>query len=128
MAINQQNYAVTPRNAAAVLSVANPNRDGTGTIVTAFPAGASGSRADRIVLKATGPTTPGMIRIYIHDGTNARLIDEVEVSAVTPSAIVEAWKTAFDIPYGIPLPASYSIRASTEKGETFNMFVFGGDF
>lgn len=122
------NYASTPRNAMAQLTTANPNRDGTGTLATVFTAGASGSRADRIVLKAVGPTTAGMIRVFVHDGTNARLIDEVAVPAVTPSAIVPSWETAFDLPYGIPLPSGYSIRGSTERGETFNMFVFGGDF
>jgi hypothetical protein len=69
-----------------------------------------------------------MIRLYHHDGSAGRLIDEVPVPAVTPSAIVPTWETAFDLPYGLPLPSGHSLRASTERAETFNVFAFGGDF
>lgn len=126
-------YAVTPKNGMAVISTANTNRDGTGTIGTVFTAGASGSRIDKLVIKAQGTTTAGMVRLFIHDGANARLFDEVLVQAITPSAAVQSFQTilsANQITVELPiiLPTGYSLRASTEKAESFNVIAMGGDF
>ena len=126
-------YVGTPKVGMAIVSIANANRDGTGTIGTVFSAGTSGSRIDKIIIKATGTTTAGMVRLYINDGANSRLYDEVAVPAVTPSATAGTFQTTlasnqitFELP--IILPNGYSLRASTEKAETFNVVAFGGDF
>lgn len=126
-------YASTPKCGIGQVSVANTNRDGTGTIATIFSAGASGSRIDAIDLKAVGTTTAGMIRLFIHDGTNARLLTEVPVTALTPSATLPSWEAQLNtnsmsqvLP--IILPTNYSLRASTNNAETFNVIAFGGDF
>ena len=132
MAINPS-YAATPRCAIGQVSTANTARDGTGTIATIFTAGASGSRIDAINLKAIATTTAGMIRLFIHDGTNARLLTEVPVVAVTPSATAPAWEVQLNtnsmsqmLP--IILPTGYSLRAATNNAETFNLLCVGGDF
>lgn len=122
------NYANTPRAAVAQVTAANTARDGTGTIVTVFTAGTSGSRVDDIVITATGNTTAGMIRLFLHDGTNARLWMEIPVSAVTVSATVAGWTTSL-LNQALILPNGWSLRASTHNAETFNVFVDrAGDF
>lgn len=124
----QAQYASTPRAAVGQVSTANTNRDGTGTIVTVFTAGASGSRIDDIVVTATGTTTAGMVRLFVHDGTNARLWQEVPVTAVTPSGTVAAF-TASLLNQALILPNGWSLRASTHNAETFNAIVDrAGDF
>ena len=133
MAINQQNYAAVPRLAIGQVSVANANRDGTGTLATIMTAGASGSRIDAIYLKAVGTTTAGMIRLFVHDGTNARLLTEVPVLALTPGANVPSWEAQLNtnsLSQVLPvlLQPGYSLRASTQAAETFNIMVQGGDF
>jgi hypothetical protein len=127
------NYAATPRCGVGQVSVANTARDGTGTIATIFTAGANGSRIDAIDIKAVGTTTAGMIRLFIHDGTNARLLTEIPVTALTPSATLPSWEAQLNtnsmsqvLP--IILPTNYSLRASTNNAETFNVLAFGGDF
>lgn len=108
------------------ISTANPNRDGSGTLGTLVTGGANGTRIDRIVMKAAVTTTAGMIRIFIYDGTNTRLVREVTVEAITPSATVAAWEEDLLTP-DLYLPsASYQIRVSTEKAEAINVFAFGG--
>lgn len=126
-------YAATPKIGIGQISTANTNRDGTGTIRTILTAGASGSRVDAIVVKATGTTTAGTVRLFIHDGVNARLLTELPVVAVTPSATLPAWEVQLNastmsqlLPFA--LPTGYSLWASTEKAETFNLIAFGGDF
>ena len=127
------NYASTPKCGVGQVSVANTDRDGTGTIVTVFSAGASGSRIDAIDLKAVGTTTAGMIRLFIHDGTNARLLTEVPVTAITPSGTLPSWEAQLNtntMTQVLPLvlPTGHSLRAATNNAETFNLLAFGGDF
>ena len=122
------NYASTPRAAVGQVSVANTNRDGTGTLATILTAGSSGSRVDDIKIQATGTTTAGVVRLFLHDGTNARLFAEILVTAVTPSTTVEAFSAVL-LNQAIILPNGWSLRASTNNAETFNVIVNrAGDF
>lgn len=122
-------YASTVRAAAAQVTTANPNRDGTtGTYVNVFTAGASGSRIDDIYMTATVTTTAGMIRLFISDGTNTRLLSETPVAAITVSATTAAW-TAVLLSQGLVIPSGYILKASTEKSEAINIIVTrAGDF
>ena len=129
----QAQYAATPKCGVGQVSVANTNRDGTGTIATIFSAGANGSRVDAIDLKSVGTTTAGMIRLFVHDGANARLLTEVPVTAITPSGTLPSWEVQLNtntITQVLPLllPAGYSLRAATNNAETFNVIALGGDF
>lgn len=119
------NYASSPSVQMAVISTANTARDGTGTIGTVFTAGSAGSRIEDITIKAQGTVTAGMIRLFIHDGTNARLWREIQVPAVTPSGTVPSWEIRF--PVFLFLQAGYSLRASTNNAETFNIVANGGN-
>jgi hypothetical protein len=129
-------YASTPKVGIGQISTANTNRDGTGTIGTVFTAGASGSRIDAIEFQATGTTTAGMVRLFLHDGTNARMIAEVPVLALTPSGTVPAWNAIVSsqgmnngtIQLPISIPTGWSLRAATNNAEAFNVVAYGGDF
>lgn len=122
------NYAATPRTAVAQVTTANTARDGTGTLATVFTAGASGSRIDDIAITATGTTTAGMVRLFLHDGTNARLWREVAVIAITPSATVSPFSSLLGS-LALVLQTGWSLRASTHNAETFNVLVTrAGDF
>jgi hypothetical protein len=130
-------YTSTAKVGIGVISTANTNRDGSGTIGTVFTAGSSGSRIDMIEVQATGTTTAGMVRLFVYDGSNARLIGEIPVVAVTPSGTQPAWAALMtsnpvgvvgNIPLPLVIPTGYSLRASTQNAETFNVIGFGGDF
>lgn len=113
----------------AQVSVANSNRDGTGTLVTLITGAANGTLIDLIRVRATGATTSGMIRLFLDDGTNTRLFQEITVNAVTPSGTTPAFNAEWT-PTTTPfiLPANWTIKASTEKAETFNLFAVGGNY
>jgi hypothetical protein len=130
---NQAQYASTPKVGVGQISTANTNRDGTGTIGTVFTAGANGSRIDMIDVQATATTTAGMVRLFVHDGTTAFLMAELPVTAVTPSATAPAYGQQLNtntMTYFLPivLPTGYSLRASTNNAESFNIIAVGGDF
>jgi len=130
-------FAATPRQGLANVVVANPNRDGTGTLVDVFVAGASGSRVDKVGYQAAATTTAGMIRWFLNDGTNTRLILEQTVAAVVGSATVpetSGVNPSLELangaagPFPMILPSGWRIKASTEKAESINVWAQGGDF
>lgn len=124
MTTNAQ-YVTIPATARActgTLSVANANRDGTGTIVNVLAAGTAGSRIDEVRLVATGSTTAGMLRLYLFDGTNHHLLREVPVDANTASASNPVWQTAlYDM--ALIMQAGTSLRASTHNAEGFKVIA-----
>lgn len=123
-------FAATPRYAVGQVATANTTRDGTGTgpATAIFTAGTNGSLIYEIDVQAIGTTTAGMVRLYIYNGTNARLFDEVPIAALTPAATQIAARASKTYS-NLILPANtWSITASTHNGETFNIHVFAGDF
>jgi hypothetical protein len=121
-------YASTVQNAQAQISTANTNRNGTGTIATVFTGATNGSRIDDISIVATGTTTAGVVRLFISDGSNVRLWQEILVSAITPSTTVQVWSYTL-LNQALLLENGWSLQASTNNAETFNVIVTrAGDF
>lgn len=124
-------FASVPKTSAVAITTANTNRDGTGSIGTVFTAGTNGSRIDKIIICAKSTTTAGNIRFYIHDGTNYFLFKEMPVVGLTPAATVPSFSAVLsqEVETVLPLiiPTGYSLRASTEKAEPFNIIAIGGD-
>ncbi|MBI5305530.1 MAG: hypothetical protein HY868_25600 [Chloroflexi bacterium] len=120
-------FTGTPRCATGQVTVANTGRDGSGTLVDIFTAGASGARVFRVYCKAAVTTTAGMVRLFINNGSTTRLWREYQVSAITVGSVTKSWETeeAFA---DLVLPANYVIKASTEKAEAINVIVEAGDF
>jgi hypothetical protein len=121
-------YASTVQNASAQVTTANTNRNGTGTIVSVMTGATNGTRIDDIYIVATGTTTAGVVRLYISDGSNIRLWQEILVSAVTPSTTVQVWSYTL-LNQALILENGWSLQASTNNAETFNIIVTrAGDF
>ena len=127
MAITAQ-FVATPKVGLATISTANTSLTGSGTIGTVFSAGANGSRIERCVVKATGTTTSGMVRLFIHNGTASTLLTEIPVAPVTPSGTLPAFETTMVFDGGLVIPTGYSLRASTHNSESFQLTALGGDF
>lgn len=134
-------YATTPIVEYAQVTTANTNRDGTGTtvLVCSGPSSAQGAgvgkRIARVVIKATGNTSAGMIRFYISldGGTTKRLLTEVSVANVTASGTVLSWSGIAPDLEGVVLQGqvasqSCQLYASTVVGETFNIIVYSATY
>ena len=121
MGINVRTAKARTRNVAAVMVTAE---------LPAFTG--KGARIDTITVQATGPTTAGMIRLFV--GTT--LVREIAVTAITPSATVKA----FTIPttegadlngrlaLGLVLAPGDALKVGTEKAESFVVRAEGGEF
>lgn len=130
----QPQFTSTPQIGAATLATPNPNRDGSGSLTTLLTAATNGSRVDRVTIKATGPTTAGMIRLFVHNGQGGFLVTEVPVPAMTPSGALPSFEQVIDFntgdtsQFGLVLPPGHSLRAATQNGEAFHLVAFGGAF
>lgn len=119
------------RKEQTVISTANINRDGsTGTYVEIFAAGEAGSRVARVDVKATGTTTAGMVRIFREISSTKRLVGEIAVTAITPSATVLTFEGNWVAPGidGELLQDGQKLFASTHNAEEFVVSVTGGDY
>jgi hypothetical protein len=123
----QPAFATVPRIGLAQVSGINTNRDGTGTIVTVITGVAAGTRIAEVVVEATVTTTAGMVRLYLFDGTNTRLFDEVAIAAATPSASVRTTRVSTVYTNLILPSASWQLRASTHNAEAINVIALGAD-
>ena len=123
-------YPKTPATDAATISAAVTTRTVTGVtgLTQVIAAGDDGTRIDSIKVQATGTVTAGMVRLWLYSGSgDALLFDEIPVGAVTPSGTVAAFQV-MRYYQTLVLPAGYSIYASTNNAEAFNVRAFGGNY
>lgn len=119
------NFASVPLAPDVIqISTANTNRDGTGTMGTLTTGTSNGVVIEQITVTATGTTTAGMLRFFlsIDGGSTRRLIDEVLVTAQTPSGTARAFTVVVDDLTGLVLQGTNTILyVSTNNAETFNV-------
>lgn len=123
---------------------ANTAKDGTGTVVTVFTAGANGSRIDQIKVRSAGTNVATVLRLFINNGStntvaaNNSLAHEVTIAATTLSEVAaladnditiikNTTETACPIPY---LPAGYKINITigTTIATALEITVWGGNY
>jgi hypothetical protein len=117
--------------APASLSAAETSRTAPTNAVAVVTAGADGTMISRVHVHATGTTTAGMIRLFLHDGAAYHLREEIPVAAVTPSGVLPAFSadsTVFTPATPVTIPAGWSLRAATHNAEAFQVVGEAGDF
>jgi len=82
-----------------IISTANTNRDGSGTIGSLVTGASNGTLIKRIIIKSQVSTTQGMVRFYHYDGTTTRLLREVPVPALTQAAHDKTFISIIDEPF-----------------------------
>lgn len=120
-------FAATPRNSDVNITTADTSRTAPTNVGTVFTAGASGSRIDSVIITATGTTTAGVVRLWVYTGTVYFLMSETLVTVITPSVTVGVFTASLSF-NTLLLPSGYSLRATTNNAESFNVLAFGGDF
>ncbi len=123
-------YPQSFQTASAHISTANTARDGSGTITTLITGIAAGTAVQRLRLAATGATTDNVIRLWKNDGSY-RLLDEIRVNAITPTAPLLVWRTVYKYPPGEELilnGTGESMRLSTNNAEGYDACAEGQGF
>lgn len=121
------NFAATPKVGCVAISTADTSRTTPTNFGIVFTAGSSGSRIDEVNIVATGATTANVVRLFLYNGTEYFLLQEVMIAALTPSNIapVVTYVSTFS---NLMLPSGWSLRASTNNSEGYDVNAFGGDF
>jgi hypothetical protein len=124
-------FIAAPASDSIVISTANLNYNGSGTIGTVFVAGASGARVDVVSICATGTTAAGVVTLYVDDtglGTNWRPMRFTVVTAIPTSATVPPFSIEQPFAGGYTLAPGALIGASTTIAQGFAVSVrTGGD-
>ena len=124
--------AATTRAPTATASLAGAN-------ITAFvPISTNGLRIDSIQVNAAGTSistinAANIVGIWLWDGTTAFLIQEILVTAVTPSTTAAAFTTTYTFPAPLVMPAAFALYASTTvtttaAGTALQVTAFGGAY
>lgn len=127
MAASTPSFSSSSNIDAGTVSTANTNRNGSGTVTTLTTGGTNGTRIERILAKAQGTTTAGMLRFFLFNasGTFVHMFLELPVSAIVASGTVATWEG--ERVYGalrfFVLPANWTIRAATNNAESFTIEV-----
>lgn len=127
-------YAATPKVGSALLTTADTSLTAPTTVGTVLTAGANGTRIDYIDIQGVATTVAGNINLFIYDGTNYILWNQVNVIAVTSSTTSPAWQATLSSTGNanlmpLTLPTGYSLRATTSVAQTgIRVTAYGGDF
>lgn len=124
-------FPLTPRIMAGNVSVANANRDGTGTVVTLGTAGANGTRIEEVVLKATGQPAASNVILFLHDGANYFIWDEIVLGTPAAGSTTVASYRESRSYRNLVLPTGWSLRATITVALTTGVMVveaLGGDY
>jgi hypothetical protein len=127
-------YASTPVFGSATLSTADTSLTAPTTVGTVLTAGASGTRIDYIDIQGVATTVAGLINLFVFDGTNYILWQQLPVQAVTSSTTAPAFALALSsngnsniMP--LTLPTGFSLRATSSVAQTgVRVSAYGGNF
>jgi hypothetical protein len=115
-----------------VISTANANLNGTGTLGLVYTAGSSatykGSSINSITIKTSVNDTPGMVRLYLDNLTTKFCFMEIVIPTITKSATDRAFEHTIVFENDLDIQAGYKIHASTQVAESFHVMVNGNDW
>ena len=123
-------FISTPRIGRCSLSTANTATDGTGTITDLITGVAAGTRVLSINVQGTATTVAALVNIFLYDGTQWDLFDQVTITATTGSNTVKGYRlvTAYT---DLVLPStSHKLGATISvapSSGTVRVSAFGGD-
>ena len=122
--------ACTTRAPTATASLAAAN------IIAFVPTSTNGCRIDSIQVNACGTSistinAANTVMIWQYDGTTAFMIQEISVTAVTPSTTTPSFTTTYVFPIPLNLPSTFSLYVSvgvttTASGTALQATAFGG--
>lgn len=135
------NSIITPQTPIVVVgqtvATANTAKDGTGTVVTVYTAGANGAKVDGIYVAYTGTSVQTCMRIFLNNGltnataTNNSLLKSATIPANTLSETAGANDLFIPIGAtgGLTIPAGYKVNVTigTTVAAALALTGSGGD-
>ena len=113
----------TANSGVAILTTANSNLDGSGTLSTIITGASNGTLIKNVFIKLRVTSTKGMVRLFIDDasGSNIRLLTEIPVPARAQASINPTFETV--VPLNFCLKSGYILKASVENAQSTVIFA-----
>ena len=116
------------------ISTANTAKDGTGTVLTVFTAGAEGAYVQRVRFRPSSTAVQTVARLFINNGStntvaaNNILFDEITLAAISASETQA--QPSFEIPMNFALPAGYKLNVTigTSVANGYYVSAIGGNY
>jgi hypothetical protein len=87
----------------------------------------NGTRIDFIEVQGQGTTVATIVDVWVNDGTNSYLVDEISLAAATANTTVVA--SSNTIAYTrLTLPPTYRVFVSQQVSTNVTVFAFGGTY
>lgn len=126
MAVNPQ-FAATPRVGSVSISSAETSLTAPtsfGTLITGVTAG---TRVAEIVVKCAATSSAALVRVFLFDGTNYFLFDEIAVAAATSSNTVATARVSTSYNNLILPSSSWSVRVTTTIAQATHVTALAAD-
>ena len=127
---NNPSFISTPRIGRCSLSTANTATDGTGTITDLVVGVAAGTRVLSVVVQGTATVATGLVNLFLYDGTNWDLYDQITLTSTVGSTTVKSYRLATSYS-DLVLPSATAKLGATitvaPTSGTVRVFAFGGD-
>jgi len=116
----------------ATINVANTSLTGSSFIIyptasyncwSVLTGASNGTLIKRVIAKSTGTPSQGMIRLWVYDGTNFRLLKEIDVNPITQSTVDASFEATIELNF--VLKSTYQLIATTQIADTFNIISEG---
>lgn len=116
----------TANTGIGIVTTANINLDGSGDLCLVLSATSNGTFIKTVTIKTTSDIiNQGMVRLFIYNKVNNRLLMEIETPIVGKSGAFASFSRTINLNYF--LKAGWSLKASTEETKTFNVIAEGYD-
>jgi len=127
-------FPLTPKVAWGELATANTAKDGTGTVVTVFTAGANGARVDYLKVRAKGTNVATVFRLFVNNGSdttvaanNALVLDQT-IAATTNSETAALADNLITLDMSLPAGYKLTCTIGTTVAAGLMVTAFGGDY
>ena len=127
-------FPLTPNVSWGAVATANTAKDGTGTVVTVFTAGANGARLDYLKVRALGTNVATVLRVFVNNcSTNATaanntLILDQTIAATTNSETAQLADNLIQLDLSLPAGYKINVTVGTTVAAGLQVTGVGGDY
>ncbi len=127
-------FSKAPADGWATVTAANTAKDGTGTVVTLFTAGADGAFIQKIVAMPLGTNVASVARFFLNNGStnatpaNNSLFGNLGLPATTNTEVAAQTPQELNVNVGIEAGRVINVVLGTAVAAGWQFTVFAGEF
>jgi len=120
-------FAITPRISSVSIATEDSSYTSPTNVGTLITGAGTGTRISEVIVKCAATSAAAVIRVFLYDGSNYWLFDEILVSAITASSTVRTFGSS-TFYTNLVLPSdSWSIRVTTSVSQATHVTALGAD-